>query len=86
MEACKAAKLGGGVHITTESGRTQFLGQTTKAFSGWIMHGTSVQSALNIIRDGYIKESEGIAGIGVYGFEIADGESTEVLERQSHII
>ena len=57
------------------------VGQSTKIpFPDMLAHGTETQAALQITVDGGITASEGIAGNGVYGFEVKldkDGNITE---------
>ena len=50
-----------------------------RAFSGLLLHSTSVPNALSILCDGRINASPGICGEGIYGFEVAshDNESLE---------
>ena len=46
----------------------------------YIMHGTKGPNALSILQDGHINHSEGIAGVGVYGFEVTLNEKGELYE------
>ena len=49
-----------------------------------ILHSTSVEAALSILRDGEINHSNGIAGFGIYGFEIHhadDGGDQHAIEQ-----
>lgn len=47
---------------------------SSRAFSGFILHSTSVPNAMNILLEGRIRPSPGICGHGVYGFEAASQE------------
>ena len=49
-----------------------YRGQSTKVFSGYLLHGTSIESGLAILKHGSINTSPGMAGEGVYGFEVSD--------------
>ena len=76
MEACGAGRTGQGVFVNGA-----FCGNTHKPFTGLIIHTTTVQCALDIICEGYIKGSEGAAGFGVYGFELADSSNEVVIDK-----
>ena len=54
------------------------LSQSWCSFSKLIMHGTSVENALSILCDGYIKPSPGKAGHGIYGFEVKGEDDTAI--------
>ena len=47
-------------------------------FSQLLLHGTTVKNALSILCDGRINPSPGIAGDGIYGFEVKGEEKTHI--------
>jgi hypothetical protein len=49
-----------------------FVSATSKAASNIFCHGTSLESAFSILRDRRINGTDGICGVGVYGFEVSD--------------
>ena len=78
-DACARASLGHDVTVdvwTGEDRKTSVRklvgssGSTKTALPKMLSHGTSMQNGLSILKDGSINPSEGIAGFGVYAFEI----------------
>ena len=48
-----------------------------------LLHSTTLDNGLSILRDGYIKIGSGICGKGIYGFALPD-DSREALEQTLH--
>jgi len=67
QNACKAAKTRSFGKVT-QSGRQP--GAIKRSLPKFMMHGTSVENALEILVCGGISPSPGICGDGIYGFEL----------------
>lgn len=55
-------------------------GASSKEFSKLLLHSTSLENALAILKDGHIRPGPGICGNGVYGFELASADDRAALE------
>jgi hypothetical protein len=66
-KAISEAKVAKGVHI---DGKPKW--ESNKAMPAYLAHGTSIGAGLSILLDGQVRPSPGIAGTGIYGFEIYD--------------
>ena len=77
LQECTALATRG---FVTLNGRTR--GQCTNPlWPEYMVHGTSLNSAFSIIKDGFIRASPGVCGEGRYGFRLADLESSAIIEQ-----
>ena len=76
--ASDAAKYGRCVYYRDESGEYHQVPENDRTPS-YIGHGTSVESALDILVNGHINQREGKYGRGVYGFGFKRGYENEVM-------
>ena len=74
-QACIAAEQVSGVRF-----EKAWLGASSAQFSRVLMHGTGLDQALQILCDGAILPSPGIAGHGIYGFELASPNDQDALD------
>ena len=75
MRRCTAAFVAESVRTVNDA----MHGATTKAMPKAFAHGTTAANGLNIARAGHILPSPGIAGTGIYAFEVADPTDEEAL-------
>lgn len=61
-----------------ESGEMKRPGQCGQEFPQVLCHGTKLTNLCDILLDGALKPSEGIAGVGVYGFKVDVGSDGQI--------
>ena len=74
--ACAATKQQQFVTLSTGERKNA---ATSVAFPDFIAHGTTIPNALEILEDGFIRVSDGIAGVGTYGFRLKSMATDDVL-------
>ena len=84
VRACTDTKTKHFVDCETRTGKTHEATTlstrraSTKSFPEVLCHGTKLTSLRDILRDGFLKPSEGIAGYGVYGFQVKVDDNGQV--------
>jgi hypothetical protein len=84
VRACTDVQTKGYVEVWKRSGPDWATGEMRKpgqcgqAFPQVLCHGTKLTNLCDILRDGALKPSEGIAGVGVYGFKVDVGSDGQI--------
>jgi hypothetical protein len=84
VRACTDVQTKGYVEVWKRSGPDWAIGEMRKpgpcgqAFPQVLCHGTKLTNLCDILRDGALKPSEGIAGVGVYGFKVDVGSDGQI--------
>ena len=86
VAACEASKSVGYIKIQVGEWAESTPGEAKKVeCPRFLLHGTSVASALQIVKDRGLNANPGICGVGAYGFRVQD-DSLESLLGQAQLL